>query len=93
VQAGGADPTAWIRKVNGRMKVVHLKDFVIGGPELKPQFAEVGEGNMNFRAILDACAEIGVEWGAVEQDNCYGRDPFESLGISVRNLKAMGAEF
>ncbi|MEF3306388.1 sugar phosphate isomerase/epimerase family protein [Paenibacillus sp. GYB003] len=92
VQAGGADPVEWIRKVNGRMQVIHLKDFVVS-PNSERLFAEVGEGNMNFRAILQACDETGVEYGAVEQDNCYGRDPFECLAISARNLKALGASF
>ena len=60
---------------------------------MRPQqaMAEVGEGNMNFPAILDACKEIGVEWYAVEQDICQ-RDPFESLAISLRNLQALGLE-
>ena len=52
-------------------------------------FAEVGEGNLNWPAILDACKEAGTEWYIVEQDTCQ-RDPFESLGISLRNLKEMG---
>ncbi|WP_246132394.1 sugar phosphate isomerase/epimerase family protein [Paenibacillus hemerocallicola] len=92
VHAGGADAVGWIRKVNGRMQVVHLKDFTVT-PSGERQFAEIGEGNMDFGAILQACEETGVEWGAVEQDNCYGRDPFESLAISARNLKALGASF
>jgi sugar phosphate isomerase/epimerase len=92
VQAGGAEPAAWIELVKGRMRVVHLKDMVVTR-EGQQLFAEVGEGNMNFRRILDACDAIDVEWGAVEQDNCYGRDPFESLAISARNLRAMGAAF
>lgn len=87
VQYGGGDPAAWIRKVGGRMPVVHLKDMTI--QENKPLMAEVGEGNLNWPAILDACREAGVEWYAVEQDICQ-RDPFESLAISHRNLAAMG---
>jgi sugar phosphate isomerase/epimerase len=51
--------------------------------------AEVGEGNLNWPAILQACREAGVEWYIVEQDICQ-RDPLESLGISLRNLQAMG---
>jgi sugar phosphate isomerase/epimerase len=51
--------------------------------------AEVGEGNLNWPAILDACREANVEWYAVEQDHCQ-RDPFESLAISYRNLSGMG---
>jgi sugar phosphate isomerase/epimerase len=89
VQHGGADPAAWIRRVKGRMPVVHLKDMVI--QDRKQTMAEVGEGNLNWPAILDACREAGVEWYAVEQDICQ-RDPFESLAISFNNLKAMGIE-
>ncbi|WP_192700713.1 sugar phosphate isomerase/epimerase family protein [Paenibacillus sp. OAS669] len=89
VQAGGADPVEWIRKVNGRMKVVHLKDMAVMG-DREQRFAEVGEGNMNFKSILTACNEIGVEWGAVEQDQCYGRNPLESLAISFNNLQKTG---
>ena len=92
VQAGGASPVDWINKVAGRMQVVHLKDYIIvDGHERR--FAEVGEGNMNFASILAACEATGVEWGAVEQDNCYDRDPIESITISYQNLKALGAKF
>jgi len=88
IQAGGANPVDWIRKVRSRMRVVHFKDM---GAELdfKSIMAEVGEGNMNWHAIIDACHDIGVEWCAVEQDICK-RDPFESLAISLKNLKEFG---
>lgn len=89
VQHGGADPAAWIRKVSNRMPVVHLKDMVIRNNQ--QVMAEVGEGNLNWPAILDACRDAQVEWYAVEQDICPG-DPFESLAISYRNLRAMGLE-
>lgn len=84
-QAGGADPAAWVRKLDGRMKVVHLKDMAI--VQDAQHFAEIGEGNMNWDAILDACRAIGMEWYIVEQDVCR-RDPFESLAISWQYLAA-----
>ncbi|MBW7457739.1 sugar phosphate isomerase/epimerase family protein [Paenibacillus sepulcri] len=83
VQAGGADPVKWVRKVEGRMKVVHLKDMAIVND--KQVFAEIGEGNMDWPAVIEACRETGVEWYVVEQDTCPG-DPFESLAISYRAL-------
>ena len=89
VQHGGADPMLWIRRMAGRMPVVHLKDMVIVGKE--QAMAEIGEGNLNWPAILQACRDAGVEWYAIEQDVCR-RDPFESLRISYENLKAMGLE-
>ncbi len=87
VQHGGGDPAAWIRKLKGRADIVHLKDMAMD--DRTQLFAEVGEGNLNWPAILDACKEAGTEWYIVEQDTCQ-RDPFESLGISLRNLKEMG---
>lgn len=87
VQHGGGDPAGWVRRLAGRMPVIHLKDMaMIDG---QPAMAEVGEGNLNWAAILEACREGGVEWCAVEQDICR-RDPFESLGISYGNLRKMG---
>jgi len=89
IQHGGGDSVAWINKMKNRMPVVHLKDMVIfDGEQI---MAEVGEGNLNWPAILQACQEAEVEWYAVEQDTCR-RDPFESLKISYENLKLMGLE-
>ncbi|PZD93770.1 sugar phosphate isomerase/epimerase [Paenibacillus sambharensis] len=82
-QAGGADPAAWIRKLDGRMKVVHLKDMEVVDDQAV--YAEVGHGNMNWDAILAACRETGMEWYIVEQDECR-RDPFESLAMSYEYL-------
>jgi sugar phosphate isomerase/epimerase len=84
---GGGDPAQWIRSLKGRIPLVHFKDMVMG--EKEQLMAEVGEGNLNWPAILDACREAGVKWHIVEQDTCQ-RDPFESLAISYKNLKAMG---
>ncbi|PZE21624.1 sugar phosphate isomerase/epimerase family protein [Paenibacillus xerothermodurans] len=89
-QAGGADPVEWIHKLRGRMQVVHLKDMTVTA-DREQRFAEIGEGNMNFSRILQACEDIGVEWAPVEQDQCYDRNPFESLQISLNNLKKLGA--
>ncbi len=88
IQHGGGDPADWIRKLKGRAHIVHLKDMIVKGNS--PRYAEVGEGNLNWSAILDACEYAEVEWYIVEQDSCYERDPFDSLGISLKNLQEMG---
>ena len=87
IQAGGGDPAYWIRRVKDRAPLVHLKDMTVS--ERKPVMAEVGEGNLNWAGILEACSEAKVEWYIVEQDWCE-RDPFESIAISYRNLTGMG---
>lgn len=87
IQHGGADPAAWIRQVKGRSPLVHFKDMTI--LDKQQIMAEVGEGNLNWPAILKSCQEAGVEWYLVEQDTCQ-RNPFDSLAISLKNLKALG---
>jgi len=89
IQHGGGDPTWWIRRCAGREPILHLKDMAITA-EKEQRMAEIGEGNLNWPSILQAAEESGVQYACVEQDHCYGRDPFESLAISYRNLKAMG---
>jgi sugar phosphate isomerase/epimerase len=89
IQAGGGDPAWWLRKCAGRIPVIHLKDMCIT-PEREIRMAEIGEGNLNWPAIIAAAEAGGVECYLIEQDRTYDRDPFDSLAISYRNLKAMG---
>jgi sugar phosphate isomerase/epimerase len=89
VQNGGGDPAEWILKLKGRIEAVHCKDYTI--LDRTPVFCEVGEGNLAWSRILKACGKAGVKWYIVEQDNPFkSRDIFESLGISIGNLKRMG---
>ena len=54
------------------------------------QFAEVGEGTLPIKACIEAGLAGGAEYFLVEQDDCYGRDPFDSLKISHDNLVKLG---
>lgn len=85
---GGGDPAAWIEKCAGRIPCVHLKDLGIsaGG---KQQMREIGEGNLNWPRVLQACKTAGVKWHIIEQDDCNGDDPFECVERSLKNLWAM----
>jgi sugar phosphate isomerase/epimerase len=54
------------------------------------QFAEVGEGTLDFTSIVDESARIGAKYLLVEQDDLYGRTPLECLKTSHDNLVALG---
>lgn len=54
------------------------------------EFAEIGEGNLDFKAIITQGLASGAKYFLIEQDNTYGLDPFDSLKISYDNLLAMG---
>ena len=89
IQHGGGDPAFWIKNMAGRQPILHLKDMIVT-PEREQRFAEIGQGNLNWNAILAEAASGGVEWYVVEQDQCYDRDPYESLALSYRYLSEKG---
>ena len=91
VQRGGANPETWIRKLDGRIPVIHFKDFAI--VDRNAVYCEIGEGNLEWDKIIQACRDTNVRWYSIEQDEPFpGRDIFESVKISFNNLKAMGVK-
>ena len=97
VQAGGGEPVEWVKKVGGRMDVVHFKEMAGQLPGEKDhsmtRMAPVGEGNLNWPAIMAACEEIGVKYAFVEQDNAVDSDPLGCMKTSHDNLVRLGARF
>lgn len=87
IQHGGGSPEAWVKKLAGRQPVLHLKDMVIRNGQ--QTMAEVGEGNLNWQAIIPAAIEGGVKGLIVEQDICPA-DPFDSARISYNNIASWG---
>ncbi|NCC07362.1 MAG: sugar phosphate isomerase/epimerase [Clostridia bacterium] len=106
VQRGGENPIEYIKKYKDRVTLLHLKDYRIGALKLPEgkfdpatfmqaftstvQFAEVGEGNLPMNEIIETGLACGSKYFLIEQDDQYGRDPFDCLATSMANLKAMG---
>ncbi len=88
IQAAGADVLEWIEILKDRIPCVHLKDMAVRG--FKAVMAPVGEGNMNFKAIIEKLSKIGLtEHLLVEQDECE-ESPFICMEKSYKNIKKMG---
>lgn len=85
VQQGGGNPEAWCRKLAGRLPLLHIKDYQMKADHTAT-FAEIGNGVLDFKAIIAAAEASGCEWFIVEQDVCPG-DPFESLAMSFRYIR------
>lgn len=85
----GLNPQRLIERCRGRVPVIHVKDKEMVGNEAV--MAPVGEGNLDWPHLLTACAAAGVEWYAVEQDDCR-RDPFDCLRSSFEFLRGISAE-
>jgi sugar phosphate isomerase/epimerase len=88
IQYGGGDVCSYIEKMKGRCECIHLKDLAIVNDEQR--MAPVGSGSMDFKKIIKAAESSGVEYLLVEQDNCYGENPFECLKKSYDYLTSLG---
>lgn len=91
LQYGGADVVRFLERLRGRIKCVHLKDYKIvqervnGAPRLKPDYAPLGEGTLDFKRIVQKMRELEAEYYFVEQDNAVDfPDPIGQVEISAK---------
>ncbi len=92
VKFGGYDPLSEIKRLKGRLPVVHYKDMKLLA-DGKREMQWIGGGNvMDFAKLTEAFIDAGTEYAMVEQDDCNGEDPFDCLKKSYNTLRAMGLE-
>jgi sugar phosphate isomerase/epimerase len=84
IQAGGGNPLKYIKKLEGRIKVIHLKDYRM--KNYQRQFAEIGEGTLDWDEMLPLCKESRIPYAVIEQDGDFLADPFESFALSRKFL-------
>lgn len=91
VSVAGHDPATLLGQLSGRVPLVHLKDKPAGFPVLYKEsvdhstFKEVGNGSIDWKAVLRAASSAKVEHYFVEQDYTPG-DPIASLRQSFGYL-------
>ncbi len=66
IHFAGADPVEYLKKMKGRVKVCHFKDYNIVDGERK--FCTLGEGRVDLKACYDACRELEIPYIMYEQD-------------------------
>ena len=88
VQTGGGDVIGWIKKLKGRIDIVHFKDMKISKPGWgsEQKMTEIGNGNLNWPAIIEACNEAGVKYYVVEQDRDFTYNCYDSFKRSAEFL-------
>jgi sugar phosphate isomerase/epimerase len=92
ITQAGESPLAMFKKLGKRIRLLHLKDRKPGfapSQELNSaaeHFTEIGNGSIDWKGILAAAQQNGIEHMFVEQDESE-RSPIESLRISYRNLQ------
>lgn len=86
VTKAGANPIAYFEKYPGRFKMWHVKDM-----DKQGRFAPVGQGEIDFKSILDKKELSGMEYFMVEQDRTFdGLKPLEAIKISHEGIRKIG---
>jgi sugar phosphate isomerase/epimerase len=81
VQRGGGNPVKWVESLDGRLPLIHLKDYKVNATG-EGTYAEIGSGTLDFPAIVAAAEKAGCQHFIVEQDTCDG-NPFDSIAQSL----------
>ena len=94
VVSGNHDPIEEINRLKGRLPCVHFKDLVFNldfeSKAFEKRFAPVGSGIIKFEPIVAELEKAGTEFIFVEQDDCYGEDPFICMKKSYDYLSSIG---
>ena len=83
IKVGGEDPSEFLKKLDGRVKTLHLKDYkkTLG----LPVFRAPGKGTLDFDSIIDTAKNIGVENAVVEID--LSPNPWKSVEDGIEYLE------
>jgi len=92
----GYKPGFFVDKYPGRVKMLHIKDFLAfekgataGGPE-SPKGSEIGQGVVNYKEIFASVKGKGIEHIFVEQEGPYSRmPPMEAAKVDYAYLHSM----
>ena len=99
LQYGGVDVLKTMDKIGNRMAYLHLKDYKIAAKpkddgasfKYEPDFAPVGDGNMDFKAIIEKAKTMNVSEFLVEQDNAAALP--DTLGQVKRSIDYIKKNF
>ena len=67
-----------------------MQKFVSAFFDKPVRFAELGAGSLPLKACIEAGLNGGAEYFLIEQDDSYGRDPFDCLKDSRDHLIELG---
>jgi sugar phosphate isomerase/epimerase len=81
ISKAGLDPKLYFEKYPKRFPLWHVKDMKSGTKD----FAEIGNGTIDFKRIFEAKEKAGLEHWFLEQDSS-DKDIFESIKISKKYI-------
>lgn len=67
IHYAGKDPVEVLKKMKGRVKVLHFKDYIIDNSGNR-KFVSLGKGKVDLKACYEAAAELDIPYIMYEQD-------------------------
>lgn len=86
IQIGGKDPTLFLEKLKGRVKVCHFKDYVKSDNECGFKFTELGKGEVDIPACYRKLKEMGIPYAVYEHDTDWQKSAMQSCKDSYRYM-------
>lgn len=89
VHFAGYDPVEVLRRMKGRVKVLHFKDYIIDEAGER-KFVSLGKGKVDLKACYEAAKELEIPYIMYEQDcDWVNGDPFAATEESWAYMKSI----
>ena len=89
----GQDPAECLRKMKGRVKVIHFKDYVFD-EEGRRHFVPLGTGLVNLEDCYKVACELEIPYIVYEHDNDWpDDDPFKACELSWEYMMKLDASY
>lgn len=91
IQIAGENPAEYLKKMQGRVKVLHFKDYnPVENGEHPWAFTELGKGVVDLHACYETAKEMGIPYIMFEQDNNWTVDAMQSSKEAFEYMKKLG---
>ena len=95
VVVGGGNPIELLQRYPTRISMLHVKDFKVTGKPMSvtnpPPSAELGQGSIDYRPILQAAAKAGhIRHCFVEQEQ-FDMPPMQALKVDAEYMRKLNA--
>lgn len=88
IQIAGEDPAQYLKRMSGRVKVLHFKDYKIGNNADDPHpFTELGNGVVDLKACYETAKEMKIPYIMFEQDNNWTHNAMQSCKDSFEYMQ------
>ena len=89
IHYSGNDPIEVLKKMKGRVKVLHFKDYIFDEDGVR-HFVSLGKGVVDLKAIYDLACELEIPYIMYEQDSDWvDDDSFKATEESWEFMKSL----